>query len=108
MMSLRRSITQNKHVFVYFIESNPPLEKDVQEAYKNIISTLPNECLHILIVETQGRMDICDEMNVETPTTLIFEEGNEIARCTGASSDQLEYLVSKSLCGMPLGEGLML
>ncbi|KAJ5565515.1 hypothetical protein N7513_001757 [Penicillium frequentans] len=108
MVSLRRSIMQNKHVFVCFIESNPPLEKDVQTAYKNIISTLSNECLQILIIEDKGHIDICDEMKVETPTTLIFEEGKEIARYTGASPDQLEYLVSKNLCGMSLGEGLML
>jgi hypothetical protein len=40
-------------------------------------------------------------------TIIVFNYGDEVGRMFGASSDQLEYLVSKILCGLPVFERLM-
>lgn len=58
-------------------------------------------------MDTSTCSEICEETKAENETIIVFKDGKEVGRGTGASSGQLEYLVSKALCGLPVFEGLL-
>lgn len=50
--------------------------------------------------------EICEEAKIKDAAIIVFNDGEEIGREPGASLGQLEYLVSKALCGLPVCQRL--
>jgi hypothetical protein len=95
-------VTLNKHTFVCFTSSGKP------SLYSKVSTDiLRDEGIRIYIVNMSTCSEICEEVHTINETIIVFNYGKEVGRVFGASSDQLEYLVSKILCGLPVFERLM-
>lgn len=62
--------------------------------------------LDVFNVDFKGCPQISHDVNVCEPALVIFKDGQEIIRYPGGHIDQIEYVVSRILCGLmgPDGE----
>lgn len=62
--------------------------------------------LGVFNVDFKGCPEISDDANVSEPALVIFKDGQEITRYSGGHLDQIEYVLSRILCGLmgPNGE----
>lgn len=60
--------------------------------------------LDVFNVDFKGYPEISHDVNVCEPALVIFKDGQEITRYLGGHIDQIEYVVSRILCGL-MGPG---
>lgn len=60
----------------------------------------------VLSVDMRINPEISRVANIEAPMLVVFKDGQELTRYHGGTPDQMEYVVSRVLCGLmgPNGE----
>lgn len=72
-----------------------------------VVSTIDtSKSLDLFSVNLKRYPEISQTANVHAPMLVIFKDGQEVTRYPGGHIDQIEYVVSRVLCGLmgPKGE----
>ncbi|KAE8151813.1 hypothetical protein BDV25DRAFT_138524 [Aspergillus avenaceus] len=72
---------------------------DTDEAYEDIASYACTDTVAFYEVDMEDPM-ISQKAQVERPTLILYKDGREVERYTKPRPPQLEYLVSRALCGL--------
>ncbi|KAJ6073011.1 hypothetical protein N7467_011096 [Penicillium canescens] len=89
-----------KYTILCFIGSNVASGSVVEATYTHITTAIPTEMLSIVTINLNENPAISLVADVKEEMMLVFMNGREIARHPGIAPDQLEYVVSKTLCGL--------
>lgn len=103
--SFHENVDRHNHTFVCFTRPKST-SQEAATPYIQISATLPDDYIRICSVDMNNCSEICEEAGIENETIIVFNDGKEVGREPGASADQLEYLVSKALSGLPVCERL--
>lgn len=93
-------VDRNKYTIVCFLSSIFTYGSVVEPTYTRITTAIPTEMLSIVIINLNESPAISSLADVKEEMLLVFMNGKEIARHPGIAPDQLEYVVSKTLCGL--------
>ena len=71
-----------------------------------VLATNNSKTLDIFSVNLEECPEISRAASVYEPALVVFKDGREVTRYAGAHIDQIEYVVSRVLCGLigPNGE----
>ena len=97
----RRNLT----IFRFFNDADTL--KSEQRLKGNIF--IPNDTadnVKLFSVDVEEYPEICQAANVNAPVLVVFKNGQEVIRYPGGNVEQIEYVVSRILCGLmgPKGE----
>jgi hypothetical protein len=97
-------IVCKRYIILCFISSDFTSGSIGEETYARITTAIPPERLSIVNVNLDESPDISLFAEVKEEMMLVFEKGKEIARHLGIAPDELEYVVSRTLCGLGASE----
>lgn len=72
----------------------------MEATYAHITTAIPTEMLSIVTINLNENPAIYLVTDVKEEMMLVFMNEKEIARYPSVAPDQLEYVVSKTLCGL--------
>ncbi|KAE8348584.1 hypothetical protein BDV28DRAFT_143162 [Aspergillus coremiiformis] len=75
-------------------------QSDIDLAYDDLASYAYSDTVAFYEVDVGGDKHISDFAKVERPTLILYKDGKEVERYAKPLPRQLEYLVSRALCGL--------
>ncbi|KAB8079722.1 hypothetical protein BDV29DRAFT_164242 [Aspergillus leporis] len=73
---------------------------DIDMAYDDLASYAYSDTVAFYKVDMDDYKDISESAKVERPTLILYKDGKEVERYDKPRPRQLEYLVSRALCGL--------
>lgn len=73
---------------------------DTDLAYDDLASYAYSDTVAFYEVDVGDQKHISDFAKVERPTLILYKDGKEVERYSKPLPRQLEYLVSRALCGL--------
>ncbi|KAB8230855.1 hypothetical protein BDV23DRAFT_164480 [Aspergillus alliaceus] len=75
-------------------------QSEIDRAYDDLASYAYSDTVAFYEVDVSGYKDISEYAKVERPTLILYKDGKEVERYCKPRPRQLEYLVSRALCGL--------
>lgn len=88
------------YTILRFFNPDDGLQSAAKAAYSHITTAVLADLLCVVGININRCPAICLNASVTEEMIVVFKNGKEIERCIGTEPDQLEYIVSKSLCGL--------
>lgn len=93
-------VEPKKYTILRFFNPDVGLQSAAKATYSHITTAVPADLLCVVGININRSPAICSNANVTEEMILVFKNGKEIERHLGTKPDQLEYIISKTLCGL--------
>lgn len=93
-------VERKRYTILRFFNPDVELRSAAKAIYSHITTAVPADLLCVVNININGCPAICLDANVTEEMMLVFKNGKEIGRHLGSKPDQLEYIISKTLCGL--------
>lgn len=94
-------------IFIFKILKSSSLST-VEQACNKFTSSITGDTVSFHIVDIGESERISLAARVEEPTVVLYSRGRELVRLYGGFPEQIEYLVSRALCGLENFWGLLI